>query len=108
FIDGLIVDKLQSLQIPLSGRCSDGEFLRRASLDTIGVLPTADEARAFLADTSADKRSRLIDRLLSRPEYIDYWTYQWSDLLLLSGSKLRPPALKAYSNWVRTQVANNT
>jgi hypothetical protein len=107
FIDELTLEKLQSLRLPPSPRADDAEFLRRAYLDTIGTLPTADEARAFLADTSPDKRKRLIDRLLTRPEFVDYWAYQWSDLLLVSGRQLRPAAVKAYYTWIRTQVEQN-
>jgi hypothetical protein len=71
-------------------------------------LPTADETRAYLADTRADKRDRLIDALLNRPEFVDYWAYKWSDVLLVSGQKLRPVALKAYYGFIRDRVAKNT
>lgn len=108
FIDEHVLAKLKSLNIPPSPRCSDSEFLRRAFLDTIGVLPTADEVRAFLADESPDKRDRLVDQLLTRPEFVDYWTYKWSDLLLLSGEKLRPQALKSFYAFIRQHVADNT
>jgi hypothetical protein len=74
FIDKLAWDKLQRLGIEPSGLCDDATFLRRAHLDVIGTLPTAEEARVFLADASTDKRSKLIDKLLERPEYADYWT----------------------------------
>ena len=94
-------------RVPPSAACDDATFLRRAYLDTIGTLPTADEARAFLADTSADKRDRLIDSLLTRPEFVDYWTYKWSDLLLLSGERLRPKAIETYYQWIRQSVAEN-
>lgn len=107
FIDEQVLAKLQALRVPPSPRASDAEFLRRAYLDTIGTLPTEGEARAFLADTSADKRDRLIDTLLSRPEFIDYWTYRWSDLLLLSGERLRPKAIETYYAWIRERVAAN-
>ena len=83
--------KLASLNIPPSPAAEDAEFLRRAYLDTIGVLPAADETRAFLADASADKRDKLIEALLARPEFVDYWAYKWSDLLLVNGDKLRTP-----------------
>ncbi|HLQ43525.1 MAG TPA: DUF1549 domain-containing protein, partial [Planctomycetaceae bacterium] len=108
FIDDLVLAKLQSLNIPPSPRCTDAEFLRRAFLDTIGVLPTADEVRSFLADIAPDKRARLVDYLLTRPEFVDYWSYKWSDLLLLSGERLRPQPLKAFYDWIRQHVANNT
>ncbi len=107
FIDEHVLAKLAALRVPPSPRCDDATFLRRAYLDTIGTLPTADEARAFLADPAADKRDRVIDQLLQRPEFVDYWTYKWSDLLLLSGERLRPKALEAYSKWIRQSVAEN-
>ncbi|MFM9960980.1 MAG: DUF1549 domain-containing protein [Planctomycetaceae bacterium] len=108
FIDDQVHAKLKSLNIPPSPRCSDSEFLRRAFLDTIGVLPTTDEVRAFLTDESPDKRDRLVDQLLTRPEFVDYWAYKWSDLLLLSGEKLRPQALKSFYGFIRQSVADNT
>jgi hypothetical protein len=108
FIDDLVLKKLQQLRIPPSERSNDGEFLRRVYLDTIGMLPTIDEARAFLADTTPDKRVKVIDALLARPEFVDYWTYKWSDLLLINGERLRPKALEAYYGWVRKNVEANT
>ncbi len=107
FIDELVLDKLQSLNIPPSPDAHDGEFLRRAFIDTIGVLPTVNEVREFLADASPDKRVQLVDRLLARPEFVDYWTYRWSDLLLVTSARLRPQAVDTYSKWIRTQVAEN-
>ena len=108
FIDDHVLAKLKSLNIPPSPRCSDSEFIRRAFLDTIGVLPTSDEVRTFLADESPDKRDRLVDELLTRPEFVDYWAYKWSDLLLLSGERLRPQALKSFYTFIRQNVADNT
>jgi hypothetical protein len=108
FIDEMVLAKLASLGIPPSPPASDAELIRRAYIDTIGVLPTADEARAFLSDASPDKRDRLIESLLQRPEFIDYWAYKWSDLLLVNSEKLRPPAMWAYYTWIRNQVEANT
>jgi hypothetical protein len=108
WIDDLALEKLRALNIPPSPRCTDGEFLRRAYLDTIGVLPTAQEVRAFLADASTGKRDRVIEELLKRPEFTDYWTYKWSDLLLVTKRKLPLPAVWAYYKWIRDQVATNT
>jgi hypothetical protein len=71
-------------------------------------VPTPDEARAFVSDPDPDKWSRWVDRLLARPEFVDFWAYKWSDLLLVSGSKLRPKAVEAYYLWVRDRVAANT
>ncbi len=108
FIDDLALAKLKRLNLPPSPRASDSEFIRRAFIDTIGVLPTADETRTFLADTSPDKRDRLTDSLLARPEFVDYWTYKWSDLLLVNSEKLAPQAMWSYYRWIRSQVAQNT
>ncbi len=108
FIDELVLAKLRDLNIPPSPPASDAEFLRRAYLDTIGLLPTVDETRAFLADSSTDKRDRLIDDLLGRPEFVDYWSYKWSDLLLVNSEKLQPAAMWSYHQWIRNRVAANT
>jgi hypothetical protein len=184
FIDALALEKLQSLNIPPSPRCTDSEFIRRAFLDTIGVLPTADETLAFLgvetglaksdadlenqralpphpgplppgeedaassvstkpnasatqktgerfslsrreragvrgngtlsnrsaqsAKKATNKRDALIESLLSRPEFVDYWTYKWSDLLLVQSKKLKTPAMWSYYSWIRNHVEANT
>ena len=108
FIDELVLDKLKSLNLPPSPHATDEEFFRRAYLDTIGVLPTAEETRAFLADPSEGKRDKLIDHLLDRPEFADYWTYKWSDLLLVSSKMLQPAAMWSYYNWIHNNVAANT
>jgi hypothetical protein len=108
FIDELVLAKLKNLNLPPSPPASDAEFLRRATIDTIGVLPTVAESRAYLADTSPDKRAKLIDSLLARPEFVDYWAYKWSDLLLVNSEKLRPQAMWSYYGWIRNNVAANT
>jgi len=188
FIDDIALQKLQSLNIPPSPRCTDSEFIRRAFLDTIGVLPTAEETRAFLgmetgvaqpgADstnqrvvpphpdplpqgegaaassvsskptastsqttgeqfslspreragvrgnatpsnhssqtpkeghaTNVKKRDALIESLLNRPEFVDYWTYKWSDLLLVQSKKLKTSAMWSYYSWIRNHVEANT
>ncbi len=108
FIDELVLEKLRQLNLPPSPPAGDEEFLRRAYLDTIGVLPSEEEVRRFLADKSPDKRKRLIDQLLAREEFVDYWAYQWSDLLLVNSRKLQRPAMWAYYRWIRDQVAANT
>jgi hypothetical protein len=108
FVDDLALAKLQSLSIPPSPPAEDGEFLRRAYLDTIGVLPTAEEARKFLADKSAGKRDKLIEHLLGRPEFVDYWTYKWCDLLLVNSERLTPSSMWAFYHWVRNRVSAGT
>ncbi len=107
-IDDLVLEQLKRLNLKPSPAAGDATFVRRAYLDTIGKLPNPEEVRAFVRDTSPRKHDRLADHLLSRPEFIDYWTYKWSDLLLVTGSKLRPDALAAYYQWIRDRVAENT
>jgi hypothetical protein len=108
FIDELAIKQLERLNLPPSPPASDEEFLRRIYIDTIGTLPTAEEARTFFADSSPDKRDRLIESLFERPEFVDYWTYKWSDLLLVNSANLNPSAMWAYYRWIRQQVAQNT
>ena len=74
----------------------------------IGTLPTPEEARRFLADRRADRRARLVDELLGRPEYADYWALKWSDLLRVDREKLGHKRAFAYYRWVRDQVASRT
>jgi hypothetical protein len=104
FIDDQVDKQLARLNLPPSPACTDAEFIRRATVDTIGRLPTIDEVRSFLVDPSTTRRDALIVALLARPEFSDYWTYKWSDLLMLNGTRLRPQALKAYYQWIQKQV----
>jgi hypothetical protein len=107
-IDDKVLAQLQRLKLKPSPKSTDSEFLRRAYLDTIGVLPTPEESRTFLSSTQPDKRDKLIDALLARPEFVDYWTFRWADMLMISGRLLRPEAVKAYYLWLRARVADNT
>ena len=106
-IDDRVLEKLQELGLPPSAASSDSHFVRRAYLDAIGLLPSAEEAKSFTADTAPDKRAKLIDSLLARPDFVDFWAYKWSDLLLVSSSRLSPPSTRAYYNWIRGAVAEN-
>jgi hypothetical protein len=106
-IDNFTLAKWKSLKLAPSKRATDAEFLRRAYLDAAGVLPSPEEVEQFLADSSADKRAKLIDSLLEREEYADYWAYKWSDLLLVSSRKLRTNSMWAFYNWIRDSVKAN-
>jgi hypothetical protein len=108
FIDDLVLAQLRRLNLEPAAGCSDEVFVRRVFLDTIGTLPTAQEAREFLADGSPTKRDELIESLLARDEFADYWTYKWSDLLMINGTLLRPDAVKAYYGWIHQHVKANT
>ncbi len=107
FIDDLVLKKLQNLHIPPSPSCGDAEFLRRAYLDAAGVLPTPGEEKKFLADPAPDKRAKWIDALLERPEYVDYWAHQWSDLLLISTRRMPQQGVWAFYDDVRRKVADD-
>ena len=109
-IDRVVFTRLQELGIAPSPVCSDASFVRRAYLDVIGTLPTAVETRRFLQDTAADKRAALIEQLLAREEFADYWATKWSDLLRIKAEfpiNLWPNAAQAYHRWVRTAVRDN-
>jgi len=106
-IDELNLAQLEQLHLKPSPPCDEATFLRRAFLDTIGRLPSPEEVRGYLADRSPAKKERLVELLLARPEFVDYWAYKWSDVLLVSGAKLRPAAVDAYYGWIRDRVAEN-
>jgi hypothetical protein len=107
FIDRLAWDKLQRLGIPPSPAADDATFLRRAYLDTIGTLATANEVRAFLGNAATDKRAKLVDALLERPEYADYWAMKWSDMLRVDKDQVQPQGAVAMTRWLRRQFAEN-
>jgi hypothetical protein len=100
-------EKLAKLNITSSGLCDDATFLRRVYLDLIGTLPTASEARAFLAGKRKDKRRRLVDALLQRPEFADYWALKWADLLRVDRQALGHKAAYEYYRWIRDGIAAN-
>ena len=148
FIDRLVWDKLQRLGIPPSDVCDDATFLRRAYLDVIGTLPTAAEAKAFLAECELERkthhggtetrrgeklkvvstpklphaptpirlrqdtpafvsRASLVQKLLDRPEYADYWTMRWADILRVDKDAVTPQGAVAMTRWLRRQLAEN-
>lgn len=106
-VDDKNLAKLRSLNLPPSPDAGDAAFLRRAYLDATGTLPPVEQVEAFLADKSAGKRLALVDRLLGSSEYVDYWAYKWSDLLLVSSKKLPAPAMWSFYQFVRKSVADN-
>ena len=108
YIDDLVIEKLRALRIAPSEPVGDSAFLRRAYLDAMGALPSPAEVERFTADPSPDKRQRLIDAILEREEFVDYWAYKWSDLLLVSSRDLGNTAMWSYYRWVRDSVAKNT
>jgi len=107
YIDDLVLNHLRVLHIPPSPQASDSEFIRRAYLDAAGILPSPSEVESFLHDPSPEKRNHLIDDLIKRPEFVDYWAYKWSDLLLVSSNHLSNEEMWSYYRWIRQSVAND-
>ncbi len=101
FIDDLVWQKLQRLNITPSPLCDDHTFLRRATTDICGRIPTVDEVTSFLADTATDKRARLVDRLLLEPEFADHWANKWADLLRPNPYHVGIKAVFNYDHWIR-------
>jgi len=110
-VDAAVFLKLQALNLPPSAACDDATFLRRVTLDLTGTLPTAEQARAFPADSAKDKRAKLIEQLLASPEFVDYWTLQLADLFQnrkerdhdVRGAK----GVRAFHAWLRGEVTAN-
>jgi len=108
YVDQYVFAKLRKFQIVPSQLSSDEEFLRRVCLDVTGTLPPPQRVREFLADKDPHKRDRLIDVLLNTPEYVDYWSFRFGDLMRATTSTgFSPEATKAYQDWVISSIANN-
>ncbi|MEO6812192.1 MAG: DUF1553 domain-containing protein [Isosphaeraceae bacterium] len=106
-LDEKAATKWRELGLVPSPPCTDAEFLRRAMLDTIGTTPTPDEVDAFLADNDPEKRTKLVDQLLDRPEYVDFWTLKWGDILRVNSTKLGPQGMLAFNLWLREAFRSN-
>jgi hypothetical protein len=105
--DALVWDKLRLLGMLPSPRAAEATFHRRAFLRAIGRLPTPDETRAYLADERADKREELVDRLLARPEYADFWANKWADLLRPNPFRVGRKAVRTLDAFLRKAFREN-
>lgn len=103
FIDRLAYARFKRLGLVPSELSSDGDFLRRTSLDLIGALPSAAEAKAFLGDTDPDKRTKAIDRLLQHPRWADHWAVKWTDLLRPNPDRAGVKSVYLLDQWIREQ-----
>ena len=104
-IDELVDKRLQFLHMSPSDLATDEQFLRRSSLDLVGLLPTESQYAEFVQDTSKDKRTRWINRLIDRPEFHDQWVMHWAELLQIrTNNGVSPKALRLYDQWLRTAV----
>jgi hypothetical protein len=109
-IDDFVAAKWQRMKIAPSGLCSDSDFLRRAYLDLTGLPPSADEVRAFVADTSPtrQKRDAVVDRLIGSPEFIEHWTNKWADKLQVNSKFIGGEGAKLFHDWIRKEIEANT
>jgi len=105
-VDDHVFAKLRQLRIRPSPVVDDARFLRRASLDLLGILPTAEEAKAFVADSYPNKRARAIDAMLLRPEFADTWALKWSDLLRTEEKALDRKGVELFHRWIREGIAS--
>lgn len=106
-VDQKVFDQLRRLQIPASPLCSDSEFARRSSLDVTGLLPKPEDTRAFLQDSSPDKRAAWIEKLLESADFARFWAFRWGDLLRISPTTVSEPGTHKYHDWlVRTWEDN--
>ncbi len=107
YIDTQVFNKLKALNMNASGLCTDSVFARRAYLDLLGIPPTADEARGFVADKRPAKRERLVNELLARPEFADFWAMKWADVLKVESRTLDTTGMKAFHGWIRDAIRTN-
>jgi hypothetical protein len=108
-IDELVAAKLKSLRIAPSAVCDDETFLRRVTLDLVGLVPTLAERAAFLADPSSDKRARKVDELMVRKEFTELWVMRWAEILQIrsQGNEVSPKGAILYHQWLDRRIAAN-
>lgn len=108
FVDTLVYNKLRKLRILPSGVCTDEEFLRRAHLDIVGVLPTVEEYTRFMEDKDEKKRDKLVDELLNRKEFVEVWVMKWAELLQIrTTNQISYKSMLRYYNWLQERIASN-
>lgn len=107
YIDEHVLAKLNKLQIPSANLCTDHEFIRRVYLDVIGLLPSRAEVEAFVTDGSADKRTKLINALLERPDYAEHWAQKWADLLRVKSGRMGTAAMHKFHRWLVAALREN-
>ncbi len=107
YVDEHVVARWQRLGLVPSGDADDYEFIRRVYLDGIGTLPTPEAIKAFAASQDPEKRKQLIDEVLNRPEYADFWTLKWADLLRNNSQRLQEKGMCSFHLWIRAQMRDN-
>jgi hypothetical protein len=108
YIDTHVHAKLRKLRINPSPICSDEEFLRRTTLDIVGTLPSAEEYQQFMSDPDPTKRSKVVDELLDRKEFVELWVMKWAELLMIrTTQQISYKPMLRYYNWLQDKLANN-
>lgn len=108
YIDEFVNAKLVKLRMEPSPACDDATFLRRASLDITGTLPTAEDSARFLVSNLPNKRELLVDELLNRKEFAELWVLKWAELLQIrSSNEVSPKAVHLYYSWLRDKIERN-
>jgi hypothetical protein len=108
YVDELVNAKLQRIRVLPSEICSDEVFIRRATIDITGLLPTIEEYQAFVADAEGAKRAKLVDRLLGRKEFSEIWALKWANLMMVkSSNEVSYKSMFLYSNWLTNQISSN-
>ncbi len=109
-IDQLVAAKWERMKIKPSDLCNDADFLRRVYLDLAGLPPSAEAVRAFLADArpTREKRDAVVNKLIGAPEFVDFWTNRWANLLQVNSKFLGAEGAKSFRDWIRKQVEANT
>ncbi|MCE9566906.1 MAG: DUF1549 and DUF1553 domain-containing protein [Planctomycetes bacterium] len=108
FVDQHVHAKLKQLQVMPSGSCDDATFLRRVYLDLTGLLPPGEKAKAFLAETAKDKRSKVIDELLESEEFARYWALRTADLLRVNAKTLPEGRAELFAEFLIDGYRKNT
>ncbi len=108
YVDHHVYEKLKRLRINPSELCTDEEFVRRAYLDIVGVLPSVEEYTKFVSNADPTKRDMLVDELLSRKEFVEMWVMKWAELLQIrTNQQITTKPMLRYYEWLQERVAKN-
>lgn len=108
YVDEFVNLKLKQLRMDPSPRATDEEFLRRAYIDLVGLLPSEEEYQKFMSSTEPDKRDKLIDELIARKEFTELWVSKWAEWLMMrSNNQVTYKSIVLYYNWLSEQIASN-
>jgi hypothetical protein len=108
YIDELVQEKWKKLRITPSELCTDEQFLRRVYIDLVGLLPDRETYTTFLADTSETKRAELVDKLLTRKEFVELWVMYWAEQLQMrSGNDFNYKPMLLYYNWLKEKISTD-